>query len=212
MRLRVLIAEDHAVIREGLKALLETWDLEVVGAAVNGHEAVRACERLRPDVAVLDFSMPLMNGALAAAEIQRVSPQTMTIVLSVHREEPYVLEALRAGAKGYVLKTSVAGELKTAIQEVSRGHVYLSPEVSGALVHAFLSKSELPAEPLSSRERQVLQLVSEGKTSKEVASQLGISLKTAESHRARIMEKLNIHDTAGLVRYALRRGLTSLEW
>jgi DNA-binding NarL/FixJ family response regulator len=210
MPLKILLAEDHEVVREGLRALLEVRGFAVVGTASDGAEAVSLCGQLQPDVAVLDFSMPSMNGALAAVEIRRVSPKTATVVLSAHREEPYVLEALRAGVRGYVLKTSAAGDLVAAIQEVSRGHAYLSPQVSGALVKAFLSKSELPNDPLSPRERQVLQLVAEGKTSKVVASQLGISLKTAESHRARIMEKLEIHETAGLVRYALRHGLTEL--
>ena len=207
MRLRILLAEDHAVVREGLKSLLEGSGFAVVGTASDGAEAVRLCGQLQPDVAVLDFSMPNMNGAAAAAEIPRVSPKTMTVVLSAHREEPLVLEALRAGVKGYVLKASAADELIAAIQEASRGHVYLSPQVSGALVGALLSKSEQPGDPLSPRERQVLQLVAEGGTSKEVARKLGISLKTAESHRARIMDKLDIHDVAGLVRYAVRRGL-----
>lgn len=210
MRLRVLLAEDHAVIRDALKALLESRGLEVLATAADGNEAVRLCEKLQPDVAVLDFSMPSLNGAGAATEIQRVSPRTMIVILTGHREEPYVLEALRAGVKGYVLKASAADDLIAAIQTVSRGHVYFSPLVSETLLTAFLSKTKLPGDPLSPRERQVLQLVAEGKTSKEVASQLGISLKTAESHRARIMDKLDIHDTAGLVRYALSRGLTEL--
>jgi two-component system, NarL family, response regulator NreC len=210
MRLKIFLAEDHAVMREGLEALLENKGMEIVGTAADGSEAVRLCEQLQPDVAVLDFGMPSMNGALAATEIGRISPKTATVLLSAHREDAYVLAALRAGAKGYVLKSSAASELITAIQEVSRGRVFLSPQISGVLVSAFLSKSEIPGDPLSPRERQVLQLVAEGKTSKEVAHQLGISLKTAESHRARIMGKLDIHEIAGLVRYALRRGLIEI--
>jgi len=205
--LRIVLAEDHAVVREGLKSLLEGRGFAVVGTASDGVDAVRLCGQLQPDVAVLDFSMPSMNGAAAAGEIQRTSPGTMTVVLSAHREDAFVLEALRAGAKGYVLKSSAANELVTAIEEASRGQVYLSPQVSGALVSALLSKADAPGDPLSPRERQVLQLVAEGMSSKDVATQLGISPKTAESHRARIMEKLDIHDVAGLVRYALRRGL-----
>lgn len=179
----------------------------VVGEAGDGREAIRLAQELSPDIAVLDLSMPLLNGLDAAREIVKVSPQTKVILLTMHTEDPYVMDALRAGIRGYVLKTQAAQDLVQAIREVSRGSMYLSPGISRALVEAYLAKSELPPDPLTPREREVLQLVAEGKTTKEAAAVLGVSVKTAESHRTRIMEKLDIHETASLVRYAIRRGL-----
>jgi DNA-binding NarL/FixJ family response regulator len=151
--------------------------------------------------------MPILNGIDAARELQKSSQRTRTILLTRHDEDQYVTEALRAGVKGYVLKSQAATDLVQAIREVCRGGIYLSPSISRTVVEALLSKTELPEDPLTSRERQVLQLVGEGKSSKEVATLLGISLKTAESHRSRLMQKLDIHETASLVRYAIRRGL-----
>lgn len=207
MPIQVILADDHQIVRQSLKLLLEREGLKIVGEASNGQEAVKIAESLHPDVAVLDVSMSVLNGIDAAKEIQKVSPQTKTVFLTVHDEDPYLLDALRVGAKGYVVKTHAAENLVQAIREASRGGVYLSPEVSRAVVQAYQNKTELSAEPLSPRERQVLQLIAEGKTTKEVAGVLNISVKTAETHRTRIMEKLDIHETAGLVRYAIRRGL-----
>ena len=209
MALRVLLADDHAIFRQGLRGLLEREGFQIVAEAGDGREAIKRATALTPDIAALDLSMPLLNGLDAAREIIRVSPRTRAILLTMHSEDPYVMEALRAGIKGYVLKTQAATDLVQAIQEVSRGRVYLSPGVSQAVVQAYLAKSELPPDPLSPREREVLQLVAEGKTTKEIAGVLGLSVKTAESHRTRIMEKLDIHGAAGLVRYAIRRGLIS---
>ena len=157
--------------------------------------------------AVLDLAMPLLNGLDAISELRRVSPNTLTILLTMYTDRPYVLQALQAGARGYVLKTQAADDLVRAIHEVWGGAVYLSPGVAVGLVDAYLSKDEEPKEPLTARERQILQLVAEGKTTKAIAEMLGITFKTAESHRNRIMKKLDIHQTAGLVRYAIRRGL-----
>ncbi len=207
MSLQILLADDHPIIRQGFKALLEREGFEVVGEASDGHEASRLAETLRPDVAVLDLSMPGLNGLDAARAVLRVSPRTKTIVLSVHKEDQYVLGALQAGIKGYVLKTQAITEVVQAIQQVARGGVYLGPAVADAVVRAYLGKTELPLDLLTPREREVVQLVAEGKTTKEIAEVLGMSVKTAESHRANIMEKLDIHDIAGLVRYAIRRGL-----
>ncbi len=203
----IILADDHQIFRQGLKALLARESLEVVGEASDGREAVRLATDLRPDVAVLDFAMPLLNGLHAAREIHQVSPRTRTILLTVHTEDHYVLESVRAGIRGYVVKTQAAEDLVRAIHEVSAGQIYLSPSVSRALVDAYLAGSEPPADPLTPRERQVLQLIAEGRTTKEIAQLLVLSVKTAESHRSRIMEKLAIHDTAGLVRYAIRRGV-----
>jgi len=207
MPIQVMLADDHQIIRQSLRVLLEREGLKIVGEASNGQEAVRIAESLHPDVAVLDVSMSVLNGIDAAKEIQKVSPQTKTVFLTIHDEDPYLLDALRVGAKGYVVKTHAAESLVQAIREASRGGVYLSPEVSRAVVQAYQNKTELSSEPLSPRERQVLQLIAEGKTTKEVAGVLNISVKTAETHRTRLMEKLDIHETAGLVRYAIRRGL-----
>ncbi|HKN57618.1 MAG TPA: response regulator transcription factor [Gemmatimonadaceae bacterium] len=204
---RILLADDHVIVRQGFRALLEREGLEVVAEAANGHEAVRLAGELLPDVAVLDFAMPLLNGLDAAKEIRRCSPRTRTILLTVHSEDHYVLEALQAGVHGYVVKTQAAADLVQAIREIRGNAIYLSPTISRAVVEAYFDKATPPGDVLSSRERQVLQLVAEGKTTKEIAGVLGVSIKTADSHRARIMRKLDIHDTAGLVRFAIRRGL-----
>jgi DNA-binding NarL/FixJ family response regulator len=195
------------VVREGLKALLEREGFRIVSEASNGREAIRAaCDR-RPEVAILDLGMPVLNGIEAARAIRKRSPDVRTIALTVHAEDAYVLAALQAGFRGYVLKSQAAAQLVRAIREVGRGAVYLSPSISRVVVEAYLGRTELPRDPLTRREREVLQLVAEGRTTKEVAKILGISAKTADSHRTRLMGKLDIHDTAGLVRYAIRRGL-----
>ncbi len=207
MPTRVLLADDHALIRQSLKALLERQGCQVVGEASNGQETLRWAEKTQPEVAILDISMPVLNGVDAARELKKSSPNTKIIFLTQHNEDQYVTEALRAGAKGYVLKSQAAEDLVRAIQEVCRGSVYLSPSISHAVIDGYLSKKYVSTDPLSGRERQVLQLVGEGKTTKDIATHLGISVKTAESHRARLMKKLDIHETASLVRYAIRRGL-----
>ena len=207
MRIRILLADDHMMVRQGIRALLEKEGFEVVAEAMDGREAVRLAEKVKPDVAVLDIAMPLLNGIDAAREIRRVSPRTKTTLLTVHEENQYVVEALRAGVTGYVVKTKAAEDLVKAIREVSLGAVYMSPGVSREAVRAYLDGTEAANDGLTPREREVLQLVAEGKTTKEVAAVLGISVKTAESHRSRIMEKLDIHETASLVRYAIRLGV-----
>jgi DNA-binding NarL/FixJ family response regulator len=207
MPLKVLLADDHAIVRQGLRVLLEKEGFTVVGEASDGREAAQMCEKLHPDVAVLDLSMPNLNGIDAAREITKRNPRTRVVLLTMHTEDHLVLESLRAGVTGYVLKTRASDELVQAIRSVSRGDMHLTPSISRTIVQAFLSKEQLPARVISDRERQVLQLVAEGKTTKEVALLLGISVKTAESHRSNLMEKLDIHDTAGLVRYAIRQGI-----
>ncbi len=207
MPIRVLLADDHQIMRQGLKNLLEREGFAVVAEASDGREAIHLAESSHPDVAVLDLAMPALNGVDAGREITRASPRTKAILLTMHKEDPYVLQALNAGISGYVLKSQAAEDLVQAIREVARGSLYLSPGVSRAVVDAYRAKTDLPPDPLSPREREVLQLVAEGKTTKEVAAILGVSVKTAESHRTRIMEKLDIHETASLVRYAIRRGL-----
>ena len=205
MGIRILLADDHNIVRQGLRALLERANFEVIAEAGDGQEAVRLAETLKPDIAVLDLVMPLLNGLDAGRQIvQRGS--TPVILLTMHTGEHHVAAALRAGIKGYLLKSQAAEDLVHGIREVSRGRIFLSPEVSRIVVDGYLSGTTL-TDPLAPREREVLQLVAEGKTSKEIAGQLGLSVKTAESYRTHIMEKLDIHETAGLVRYAIRRGL-----
>ncbi len=206
MAIRVLLADDHLIVCQSLKAVLEREGFHVIGEAADGREALRLARALRPDVAVLDVSMPLLNGLDAAREIQKACPRTRTILLTMHAEDTYVLQALHMGIRGYVLKSQAVTDLVRAVQEVSRGATYLSPGVSAAVVEAYRTKKDA-RDPLTSREREVLQLVAEGKSTKEAASLLGISVKTAEYHRNSVMQKLGIHETASLVRYAIRRGL-----
>jgi DNA-binding NarL/FixJ family response regulator len=205
---RILLADEQVIFRQGVKALLEREGFQVAAEASDGHEAVRLATQLQPDLAILDLAMPGLNGSDAARELQRTSPATRVIVLTVHDDRQRVLEALRAGVKGYVVKTQAAADLLQAIAEVSRGATYLSPSISGIVVEAYLAGTETPFDPLTLRERQVLQLVAEGCTTKQIADVLGVSAKTVESHRLRIMSKLGIRQTAGLVRYAIRQGLT----
>ena len=199
MSIRLLLADDHAVVRNGLRALLEKEGFQVSAEASDGQEAVRLAAVVHPDIAVLDISMPLLNGLDAARELKKNEEGIKIVLLTRHDEPQYVTEALRAGVKGYVLKNQAATDLVAAI--------YLSPNISRAVMEAYVAKTEPEADPLTPRERQVLQMVGEGKSTKDVARLLGISTKTAESHRARLMRKLDIHETAGLVRYAIRRGL-----
>jgi len=204
---RVLLADDHAIVRQGIRLLLQSEGFDVVGEAVNGQEAVRLASESCPDVAVLDYGMPILNGLGAAREIMQICPRAKVVMLTMHADDRYLLEAIRLGVKGYVVKTQAPMDLVRAIQEVLRGLTYLSPRVSRTLVDAYLAKSESPPDPLTRREREVLQLVAEGKTTKKVAETLGISVKTAESHRTRVLKKLEMPNTAGIVRYAIRHGL-----
>jgi two-component system, NarL family, response regulator NreC len=207
MSFRIMLADDHTLLRQGLKALLEADGLTVVGEAADGREAIRIVQQTQPDFAVLDVMMPLLNGLDVVREIRRTSPRTKSLLLTMHTDDMFVMESLRAGVKGYVLKTQAVEDVVRAIREVSKGSFYLSPGISQAVIQAYLAKTDLPPDPLTTREREVLQLVAEGMTTKKVAGVLGVSVKTAECHRHRIMDKLDIHDTAGLVRYSVRRRL-----
>jgi DNA-binding NarL/FixJ family response regulator len=207
MAVRVVLADDHEMVRQGLRVLLEREGFEVVADAPDGREAMKLCEKHGPEVAILDLAMPLLNGVDAAREIIKSNPRTKVVLLTMHTEDHLILESLRAGVTGYVLKTKASGELVQAIRAVCRGEMFLTQTISRTIVQAFVRNSDVPEMPISDRERQVLQLVAEGKTNKEIATLLGISVKTAESHRSNMMDKLNIHDTAGLVRYAIRKGI-----
>lgn len=208
---RVLLADDHAILRQALRVLLETQGFAVVGEASDGHTAISLCRTLQPDVAVVDVSMPLLNGIDAAHEIAKQCPGTKVILLTMYSEHSYFVAALRAGIAGYVLKSGPASSLIQAIEAVLAGETYLSAGVSRMMVNAYLSTECTPVDPLSTREREVLQLIAEGKNMKEIGDTLGISARTAETHRARIMTKLNIHDVAGLVRYAIKTRLVNLD-
>jgi DNA-binding NarL/FixJ family response regulator len=207
MPIRVILADDHLIVRQGLRLVLEKEQIEVLGEASDGLEAIRMIQELLPEIAVLDLDMPGLDGLAVLREAARLSPQTRAIILTRHMEEPYAVEALRIGARGYVLKTQASTDLVAAIRHVHRGEVYLSPKISKAVVRSYLNNTDGLNEQLSVRERQVLQLVGEGHSTKKIASLLGISAKTADTHRTKLMEKLDIHQTAGLVRYAIRNGL-----
>lgn len=208
--MKILLADDQCIFRESLRALLEREGFEIVGEAADGRQAVRLAGKLQPDLAILDLGMPTLNGVDAAREIRKRLPNLRIILLTVFEEDAYVLGALQAGVRGYVVKAQAAADLVRAIREVSGGSFYLSPGISRAVVDAFLNRTPLQEEPLTERERHVLQLIAEGKSTKEVAEVLGVSFKTAETHRFRIMRKLDIHNSVGLVRYAIRHGLTPL--
>jgi len=195
------------MFRQSLRKMLEERGFTIIGEGSDGREAVRKARTLDPDIAILDISMPLLNGIDAAHEIHRLAPRTQVILLTMYKEDAYILEALRAGIRGYVLKSQAASDLVAAVEDVLRGSVYLSPGISEAVVNAYKSRSSVSVESLSSRERQVLQLVAEGNTTKKIAAILNVSVKTADSHRTRIMKKLDVHETASLVRHAIRLGL-----
>lgn len=208
--LRIVVVDDHLMLIQGIKKLLEGRSgLQVVGEAYDGREGVELVKRLKPDIAIVDITMPHLNGLDATRAIAKISPRTKTILLTMHKENPYVTEALDAGVHAYVIKSQTAGDLLRAIDEVAANRVYLSPSIASVVVNAYRHKDGVDTVPLTLREREVLQLIAEGQRTKQIAARLGISVKTAESHRTRIMKKLDVHDTASLVRYAIRRGLIS---
>jgi DNA-binding NarL/FixJ family response regulator len=207
-KIRVLLADDHALVRQGLKMILAAQpDMEVVGEAANGREAVEMVERLRPDIVVMDVAMPELNGIEATRRIATVTPNARVLALSMHKDSTYVREILRAGARGYLLKDSFDTDLLAAVRALNKGDGYLSPGVSEAVLSDYRKQVSDPIDLLSSREREVLQMIAEGKTNKEIATILGLSVYTVDAHRGRIMEKLNLHTTGELVRFAMRKGL-----
>jgi DNA-binding NarL/FixJ family response regulator len=210
--IRVLLADDHDLFRAGIRSLMRAFaDTEVVAEASNGREALQLCKTHKPDVALMDIMMDELNGLEATARIAAISPQTRTVILSMNANEEYVLQALRCGAAGYLLKNISPEELEQAVRAVARGETYLSSAISKHVIAAYLGRvgdeNTSVFEKLTSRQREVLQLIAEGHSTKEIARKLGVSVKTAEMHRSQMMTALDIHDVAGLVRYAIRMGL-----
>jgi DNA-binding NarL/FixJ family response regulator len=207
-RTRILLADDHAVVRQGFKMILAAQaDMEIVGEAANGREAVELAAQLNPDIVVMDVAMPELNGIEATRRLIAANPHIRVIALSMHKDSVYVREILRAGARGYLLKDSGADDLVKAIRAVAGGESYLSPAVSNAVLDDYRKHVTNPIDLLTSREREVLQMLAEGKTNKEIAVVLNLSVYTVDAHRGRIMEKLNLHSINELVRFALRSGL-----
>jgi DNA-binding NarL/FixJ family response regulator len=206
--IRILLADDHALVRRGFAMILAAQpDMEVAGEAGNGREAVELAEKLKPDVVVMDVTMPELNGIEATRRIVEAAPRARVLALSMHKDAVYVREILRAGARGYLLKDSADADLLAAVRAVAKGEGYLSPGVSDAVLTDYRRHVTDPLDLLTSREREVLQMIAEGKTNKEIATSLNLSVYTVEAHRGRIMEKLNLHSTGELVRFAVRSGL-----
>ncbi len=207
-KIRILLADDHAVVRQGFRMILDAQpDMEIIGEAGNGREAIEKAETLNADVVVMDVAMPELNGIEATRRLAASSPRTRVLALSMHKDSVYVREILRAGARGYLLKDAIDRDLLDAVRAVARGEGYISPAVSEAVLTDYRRHVTNPIDLLTSREREVLQLIAEGKTNKEIANGLNLSVYTIDAHRGRIMEKLNLHSTGELVRFAVRNGL-----
>jgi DNA-binding NarL/FixJ family response regulator len=207
-KIRILLADDHAVVRQGFKMILAAQpDMEIVGEAGNGREALDLAGQLQPDVIVMDVAMPELNGIEATRRVADLSPRSRVLALSMHKDSVYVREILRAGARGYLLKDAISSDLLAAVRAIARGEGYLSPGVSDAVLNDYRRHVTDPIDLLSSREREVLQMIAEGKTNKEIATVLNLSVYTVDAHRGRIMEKLNVHSVTDLVRFAVRSGL-----
>lgn len=210
IKTRILLADDHAVVRNGFRRIMDSQsDMEVVGEASNGKQAVEMTQQLNPDVAILDVTMPELNGIEAARQILKLMPRVKILALSMQRDPVYVREMLRAGARGYLLKESDESELLSAVRAIAQGKGWLSPDVSEGVLDDYRKHVTHPIDLLSPREREVLQQIAESKTNKEIAGSLNISVYTVEAHRGRIMEKLNLHSVSELVRFAMRNGLIS---
>ena len=206
--IRVLLADDHAMVRKGFRMILEGQpDIAIAGEAGNGREAVELAEKLHPDVVVMDVAMPELNGIEATRRLAASLPRTRVLALSMHKDSVYVREILRAGARGYLLKDSIDTDLITAVRAVAKGDGYISPGVSDAVLSDYRRHVTDPLDLLTSREREVLQMIAEGNTNKEIAAKLNLSVYTIDAHRGKIMEKLNLHSSGEVVRFAVRHGL-----
>lgn len=210
-RIRVLLADDHGLVRAGIRSLLDQVEtLTVIGETGDGRAVLKLVKEHQPDIVLLDIAMPSLNGLEVAARISRDYPDTRAIMLSMHANEEYVLQALRAGASGYLLKDAATAELEIAIRSVVHGKTYLSPSISKTVIDEYLdnnTRARSPLERLTARQREILQLVAEGHTTRQIADMLSVSVKTVETHRAQLMDRLEIRDVPGLVRYAIRTGL-----
>jgi len=207
-KIRILLADDHAVVRQGFRLILSGQaDMEIVGEAGDGNQAVEQAEKLKPDVVVMDVAMPNLNGIEATRRLAEAAPHTRVLALSMHKDSVYVREILRAGAKGYLLKDSIDRDLLDAVRAVAKGEAYLSPAIADSVLTDYRRHVTDPLDLLTNREREVLQLIAEGKTNKDIAQALNLSVYTVDAHRGRIMEKLNLHSTGELVRFAMRAGL-----
>jgi DNA-binding NarL/FixJ family response regulator len=213
-KIKVLIVDDHAILREGIRALLSLYpDIEVVGEAEDGLQAISLTRQLGPDIVLTDIAMPGLGGLEATVEIRKQSPNSRVVILTQHDDSEYIFPILKAGASGYVLKKAVGTELVAAIRAVYRGESFLYPSVATAVIEGYLSRgedSESRYDRLSDREKQVLKLIAEGHTNKEIAEMLSLSVKTVLAHRANLMEKLDIHNRTELVKYAIRKGLVTV--
>ncbi len=214
MAIRVILADDHQLVRAGLRALLQSFaDVEVLAECSDGHEALAQVTQLKPDILMLDISMPGMNGLEVARRIPDISPSTRILVLSMHVGPEYVAQAMRAGIAGYLVKDAAVDELRSALDTLAMGRTYLSPVISETMLHGFLRTGKSPVEAgaeldrLTARQREILQLIAEGHGTRDIAARLGLSVKTVESHRSQLMDRLDIHDVPGLVRFAVRTGL-----
>jgi two-component system response regulator NreC len=206
--IRILLADDHAMVRQGFRMILSSQpDMEIIGEAGNGREAVEMSQKLLPDVIVMDVAMPELNGIEATRKITAALPRSRILALSMHKDSVYVREILRAGARGYLLKDSIDSDLLAAVRAVAKGEGYLSPAISDAVLSDYRKHVTAPLDLLTSREREVLQMIAVGKTNKDIANELKLSVYTVDAHRGRIMEKLNLHSTGELVRFAVRNGL-----
>lgn len=217
--MRVILADDHQLVRAGLRALLQSFeDVEVLAECSNGHDTLECVAKLRPDVLLLDLTMPGLNGLDVARRVPALSTNTRVLVLSMHAGPEYVAQALRAGVSGYLIKDSAVEELRVALDSLSAARPYLSPAISQTVLHGFLRTGKAPADAaleldkLTARQREVLQLIAEGHSTRDIAGRLGLSAKTVESHRGQLMDRLDIHDVPGLVRFAIRVGLVSADY
>ncbi len=204
----ILLADDHSMVRQGFRRILESQpDMEIVGEAANGRQALERSAELKPDVVVMDVAMPELNGIEATRRLTEASPRTRVLALSMHKDAVYVREILRAGARGYLLKDAIDADLVAAVRAVARGDAFLAPAIADSVLTDYRQHVTDPIDLLTSREREVLQMIAEGKTNKEIANDLKLSVYTVDAHRGRIMEKLNLHSTGELVRFAVRKGL-----
>ncbi len=214
-RIRIFLADDHTILREGIRSLLENEpDMEVVGEAEDGHQAVKMVKQIKPDVILMDIAMPRLNGLEATSQIKKINPNSKILILTMHDNEEYIRKALAAGAMGYILKDAAASELLGAIRAVQRGEAVLSPAVTRLVIEDYLRwgdlKTDTPQDDLSEREREILQLIAEGNTNKQIAEILCISIKTVQAHRSNLMNKLDLHDRGELIKYAIQKKIIEI--